>query len=140
VKNPVWRYESASSASDSASAADDILSSEVRSRGRSASLFGSISWSGDRMRSFTFCAVSDLWVANTGRSVVRRKWRVRARERPVEVLMVTFRTDHLQISTAQGRTPGGGRYENEWIGGHDGGFVAKATLVLSLTPPFISEA
>jgi len=58
VKNPVWRYESASgcleSASESASAANDMLSSTVRSRGRSVSLFGSISRSGERMRSFTF--------------------------------------------------------------------------------------
>jgi hypothetical protein len=80
------------------------------------------------MRSFTFCAVSDLWVANTGREVVRRKWRVRARERPVKALMVTFRADFLQISTAHGLTSGCGRYENERIGGHDGGFVAKATV------------
>ena len=58
MKNPVWRYEFAAvsleSTSASASAADDMLSSEVRSRGRSVSLFGSIFFSGERIWSLTF--------------------------------------------------------------------------------------
>lgn len=85
MKNPVCRYdesESFDSASERASAAEDILDSEVRSRGSTVRRFGSTFSNGDRMWSFTSCALPERWVANTGKLVVFRKWRVSANESP----------------------------------------------------------
>lgn len=85
MKKPVCRYDESEflgSASESASAAEEILDSEARSRGRRVRRFGSTSFSGESMWSFTFCAVLERWVANTGRLVVFRKCLVSANESP----------------------------------------------------------